>query len=172
MTSPWIRIAGLSVLTVVALSACKARVEPPPPPPPPPPTLYERLGGQPAIEAVVKDFAARVLKDTRINRKFARSDPDRVVAMLIEQVCGATGGPCRYSGRSMKETHTSMGVTEGEFDALVEDLVATLDQFKVPAQEKQELLTVLGTMKSDVVEVPGAATGTALPKAFAPWKKP
>lgn len=102
----------------------------------------------------------------RINKKFARSDADRVVAMLIQQVCAATGGPCTYTGRSMKEAHTNMGVTEGEFDALVEDLVTTLDQFTVPAQEKQELLTALGTMKSDVVETPGAATGTALPQGL------
>ncbi len=135
-------------------------------------SLYERLGGKPAIEAVVKDFAGRALADPRIKAKFARSDGDRLVAMLVEQICAQTGGPCTYTGRSMKETHRSMGVTEGEFDALVEDLVASLDHFKVPEKEKTELLTALGTMKGDIVEVKGKATGTPLPAEFKAWKKP
>jgi hemoglobin len=163
--------AGASVLAALALSACKAK-EAPPAPPAPPPSLYQRLGGQAAIEAVVKDFAGRALGDARINQKFARSNPDRVVSQLIEHVCASTGGPCTYTGRSMKMTHAGMGVTEGEFDALVEDLVASLDQFKVPATEQGELLAALGAMKGDIVEVPGAATGTPLPKNFVPSKQP
>ena len=75
-------------------------------------------------------------------------------------------------GRSMKETHRNMGVTEGEFNALVEDLAATLDAFKVGKTEQQELLTTLGTMKGDIVTVKGSATGTPLPAGFKAWKKP
>lgn len=135
-------------------------------------SLYQRLGGQPAIEAVVADFASRALKDERVNRKFAQSDADHLGKMLVAMVCKVTGGPCEYSGRSMKVTHANMGVTEGEFAALVDDLVQTLDHFKVPAQEKSELLTILGTTKADIVEAKGAATGTPLPKNFKPWIKP
>jgi len=131
-------------------------------------SLYDRLGGKAAITAVVDTFVARVAGDTRINKKFARSNIPRVKAELVDQVCAETGGPCAYTGRSMKETHRHMGVTEGEFNALVEDLTAALNVFKVPAREQNELLTALGAMKSDIVEVHSAATGTKLPASFKP----
>lgn len=131
-------------------------------------SLYDRLGGKPAITAVIDTFVARVAADSRINKKFARSNVPRVKAMLVDQVCAETGGPCTYTGRSMKEAHRNMAVTEGEFNALVEDLTATLDQFKVPEKEKSELLTALGSMKGDIVEVKSAATGTRLPAGFKP----
>ena len=131
-------------------------------------SLYERLGGQSAIDAVVEDFAGRVLADTRINAKFAKSDPTRLVANLKAFVCSATGGPCNYTGQSMKAAHTNMGVTQGEFGALVENLVATLDKFNVPAAEKGELLGALGPLGPDIVESQSTATGTALPSSFKP----
>jgi len=133
-----------------------------------PATLYERLGGQPAITAVIDSFVVIVGKDNRINKKFAKSDGGRVKRLLVEQVCAATGGPCTYTGRSMKDTHKNMGVTEGEFNALVEDLTTTLNAFNVQKKEQDELLGALATMKGDIVEVPGDKTGTALPKNFVP----
>jgi hemoglobin len=137
-------------------------------------SLYDRLGGKTAITAVVDTFVARVAADTRINKKFARSDIPRVKAMIVDQVCAQTGGPCTYTGRSMKEAHRNMRVTEGEFNALVEDLVAALNRFNVPKREQDELLTALGSMKGDIVEVQSAQTGTALPASFkaAPAIKP
>jgi hemoglobin len=129
-------------------------------------TLYERLGGKGAITAVVDSFVARVAADARINKKFARSDIPRVKAMLVDQICSATGGPCTYTGRDMKEAHRNMGVTEGEFNALVEDLVATLNRFNVAKAEQDELLGILGSMKSAIVERPTTETGTALPASF------
>jgi hemoglobin len=131
-------------------------------------SLYDRLGGKSAITAVVDTFVARVAADTRINKKFARSNIPRVKAMLVDQVCTQTGGPCTYSGRSMKEAHRNMRVTEGEFNALVEDLVAALNAFNVPKREQDELVAALGTMKADIVEVQSAATGTSLPASFKP----
>jgi hemoglobin len=131
-------------------------------------SLYDRLGGQPAVSAVIDDFAGRVLADTRINAKFAKSDPARLVANLKSFVCSATGGPCKYTGLSMKASHHNMGVTQGEFGALVEDLVATLDKFKVPEKEKGELLAALGPLGPDIIENQSTATGTALPKTFHP----
>lgn len=130
------------------------------------PTLYERLGGLDAITAVVESFVGRCAGDERINGKFTRTDIPRLKKMLVDQVCEASGGPCTYSGRSMKETHDGMAVTAGEFDALVEDLVATLDEFTVPEAEKGELLGVLGPLRSEIVEVESADTGTALPDTY------
>lgn len=131
-----------------------------------PRTLYDRLGGKTAITAVVDTFVARVAADARINKKFARSDIPRVKAMLVDQICGATGGPCTYTGRDMKDAHRNMGVTEGEFNALVEDLVASLNRFNVAKAEQDELLAILGSMKSAIVERPSTETGTALPASF------
>lgn len=117
-------------------------------------SLYERLGGKPAITAVVDDFVGRVAADSRINGKFATTDIPRLKMLLVEQICQASGGPCTYTGRSMKATHAGMGVSSADFDALVGDLVATLNKFKVPEREKGELLGALGPMKSDIVEKP------------------
>jgi hemoglobin len=132
--------------------------------------LYYRLGGLDAIKAVVGEFAARVLADERINKKFAKTDAARLTHFLVEQICAATGGPCRYTGNDMKKAHKNMKVTEGEFDALVEDLVKALDKFNVPEAEKTELLGALAPLKADIVEVPGNATGTPLPPNFKPAK--
>ncbi len=129
-------------------------------------SLFDRLGGQDAITAVVDDFVGRCASDGRINGKFARSDIPRVKRMLVDQVCEASGGPCTYTGRNMKETHFGMGVTAGEFDALVEDLVASLNHFNVGETEQGELLGVLGPMKGDIVEVESTETGTPLPDTY------
>jgi hemoglobin len=133
-------------------------------------SLYERLGGLDAIKAVIGEFAARVLADERVNKKFARSDAPRLTLHLVEQVCAATGGPCQYTGNNMKKAHKNMKVTAGEFDALVEDLVKALDKFNVPEAEKKDLLGVLAPLKADIVEVNTSETGTALPPAFKPAK--
>ena len=131
-------------------------------------TLYERLGGHDAIDAVVDDFVARCAADDRINGKFARTDIPRLSQMLKDQICMASGGPCTYAGRSMHDTHQGMGVTGGEFDALVEDLVATLNQFNVPEAEQSELAGILAPLRGDIVEVESAETGTPLPGSYEP----
>lgn len=129
-------------------------------------SLYDRLGGVNSITAVVENFRDRVAGDDRINQKFAKTDLVRLRKMLIDQVCEAAGGPCRYTGRSMKEAHAGMGVTSGEFDALVQDLVATLNQFSVGKKEQDDVLAVLGPLEADIVEVDSSEVGTPLPKNF------
>jgi hemoglobin len=129
-------------------------------------SLYDRLGGIEAITAVVDSFVARCAGDDRINPKFERTDVPRLKKMLVDQVCEATGGPCTYVGRDMKQTHDGMGVTAGEFDALVGDLVATLDEFSVPTAEQDELLGLLAPMREDIVEIESPETGTPLPASY------
>jgi hemoglobin len=129
-------------------------------------SLYERLGGLDAITAVVDSFVARCAGDDRINAKFARTDVPRLKKMLVDQVCEATGGPCTYTGREMRGTHGGMGVTAGEFEALVEDLVATLKEFEVPQAEQDELIGLLAPMRSDIVEIESPETGTPLPESY------
>lgn len=131
-----------------------------------PASLFDRLGGKAAITAVVADFRKRVAVDARINAKFARSDMPRLEAMLVDQVCEATGGPCRYTGRGRRDAHQGMRVTTGEFNALVDDLVARLNGLKVPRAEQDELLGILGPLKTEIVEVESSATATSLPEAY------
>ena len=110
--------------------------------------------GATAITAVVDQFVANVAADGRINSRFATTDIPKLKGHLVDQVCGATGGPCSYRGRDMKSTHLGMQISSADFGALVQDLVAALDKFNVPAGEKSELLGILGPMKKDIVEVP------------------
>jgi len=131
-------------------------------------SLYDRLGGGSAVTAVVDDFVARCAADDRINKKFARTDIPRLQKMLVDQVTEATGGPATYSGRDMKETHLGMGVTGGEFDALVEDLVSTLNELGAPKAEQEELLGILGPLRGDIVEIESPETGAPLPDAYQP----
>ena len=116
-------------------------------------SLYDRLGGKPAISAVVDQFVANVAADARINGRFATTDIPRLKGHLVDQVCMATGGPCTYKGRDMKTTHAGMRISNSDFGALVEDLVMALNAFKVPAREKEELLNLLRPMKKDIVEI-------------------
>ena len=119
-------------------------------------SLYDRLGGKKSIAAVVDEFVGRVAMDSRINSFFKEtaSDPKRLASFkgkLMDQICEASGGPCKYKGKDMKSAHTGMGITDANFNALVEDLTAALDKFKVGAMEKQQLLKALAPMKKDIV---------------------
>ncbi len=98
-------------------------------------SLYDRLGGKAAITAVVDTFVGNVGGDKRINGYFAGTDLGKLKMHLVDQICEASGGPCKYTGRTMKQTHTGMGVHDAAFGALVEDLVAALDLHKVGKTE-------------------------------------
>ena len=136
--------AGAVALAVV-LAACAQR--------PVPVSLYDRLGGKAAIIAVVDQLVDNVASDQRINGFFARTDPGPFKAKLVDQICAASGGPCRYAGKDMRTAHAGRHITDADFDALVADLVAALDHFNVPARERNELLGLLGPMRTDIVGV-------------------
>jgi hemoglobin len=114
-------------------------------------TLYERLGGKDAIVAVVKEFVDRTTTDPRIKHRFFNTDRVELERLLVELVCMAAGGPCKYSGRDMTSAHAGMELVDDEFDALVEDLVGALDKYNVPEREKGEVLGALGPMKPEIV---------------------
>jgi hemoglobin len=115
-------------------------------------TLYDRLGGRPAITAVVNDFVGNVARDKRINRFFANTDIPRLKRLLVQQICAGSGGPCKYEGRSMREAHRGLNIGNQDFDALVEDLVLSLNKFGVRQREQRELLALLGPMRREVVQ--------------------
>jgi hemoglobin len=116
------------------------------------PSLYQRLGGRPAIDAVVDTFVANVGRDPRVNVRFLLTDLDALKLHLSEQICEASGGPCKYRGRPMKALHAPMKVRGAEFDAMAEDLAAALKTLGVPARESQEVLTLVASTRADIVD--------------------
>lgn len=125
-------------------------------------SLYDRLGGEPAVTAVVDDFVNRAAADPKVN--FTRKGTDKEWAATPENVAKlkmhltqfvamAAGGPQKYTGKAMKPLHAGMKITEAEFNAIAADLVASLDKFKVPQKEKDELMAVVGSTKGDIVEM-------------------
>lgn len=148
-----LRLISFSVIAAIGIAACGGKTKGPESGGTAPgATLYDRLGGKDAITAVVKDFVEeRVAKDNRINAQFANTDIPGLEGKLADQICQATGGPCTYTGKDMKTAHAGMKITDADFDALVEDLKASLAKFKVGAKEQEELLGALGGMRGDIV---------------------
>ena len=121
------------------------------------PSLYKRLGGYDAIAAVTDDFIGRLAADPQLAPFFAGHSTDslkRIRQLVVDQLCEATGGPCVYIGRDMKVSHKGLGIAEKDWSASVTHLVATLDKFKVPAKEKDEVLAAVSALKKDIVEKP------------------
>ena len=120
-------------------------------------SLYKRLGGYDAIAAVVDDFIGRMIADPSLKRFFEPFSIDskgRIRQHLVDQVCNASGGPCLYTGRTMKVSHTGIGITEADWSAFIKHLTATLDKFKVPEREKNDVLAFVASVKRDIVEKP------------------
>ena len=117
-------------------------------------SLYERLGGLPAITAVVDDFIGRLKKDPVVKDRFEALNVPRFREKLIEQVGEVSGGPQRYTGIDMLTLHTGMDITEEEFNAVVGDLTASLNAFQVPEREQRETLAAIGQLKDQIVAPP------------------
>ena len=114
-------------------------------------SLYSRLGGKPAIRLVVEDFVQNVAEDRRINGFFGTTNIPRLKRLLVEQICQASGGPCQYSGRSMRAAHRGLGIGNADFNALVQDLGRSLNKYGVPAREQRELTAILLPLKREIV---------------------
>jgi hemoglobin len=121
------------------------------------PSLYERLGGAYSIAAVVDDFIERLLVNATLNANPAINEARTRVPKagltfhVTAMVCQASGGPCKYTGRAMKESHHHLNISQAEWDAMVVDFKATLNKFHVPQREQQELITIVGGTKNDIV---------------------
>jgi len=115
------------------------------------PSLYQRLCGKDALNAVVNELWAVASNDTRINARFARTNAQVFAGQLVDFLCQASGGPCQYRGQDMRAAHAGMKLSEAEFNALAEDAVKTLDKFQVPAAEKGEVMGLLGSLKEQIV---------------------
>ncbi len=127
-------------------------------------TLYERLGGVYPIATVIDDLIDRVMVDSRLNANPRVDEAHHRVApagfkyLVTEMVCWAAGGPQKYTGRSMYESHKEMKITAGEWEAFMDDLRQTLDKFGVPAPEQAELKAIVESTRADIVVEPEATT--------------
>lgn len=162
----------LVVLGAAAFAACGGKTppkEPPiaetvadagpvdaaPPEPPAPKSLYERLGGKEVIAKVVDTFVKNVAADNKINKRFAKLKGDKLEAFkknLSEHICEVSGGDCKYAGKSMKDAHKGMKIKEDEWNALLMDLKAALEENKVGDTEQNDLVALLAPMRDDIVE--------------------
>ena len=139
-------LAAVVLLNVVAVRAAEEKK-----------SLYDRLGGVYAIATVVDAFIEKLLVNDTLNANpaireaRARVPKAGLKFQVTALVCQVTGGPQMYKGRTMKDAHQHLKITEREWDAMVKDFVATLDQFKVPKAEQTELLTIVGSTKGDIV---------------------
>src|ERR1700739_4576471 len=121
------------------------------------PSLYERLGGVYSIATVVDDFINRIMVDPRlnanpvVNEAHHRVPPAGFKYLVTEMVCWATGGPQKYTGKSMAESHIHLKITAQEWDAFLDDFQQTLDKFRVPAEEQAELKAIIDTTRADIV---------------------
>jgi hemoglobin len=122
-----------------------------------PKALYDRLGGVYSIATVVDDFIERLLvnhtlnANPAINQARAHVPKAGLKFQVTALVCEATGGPCKYTGRAMKESHQQLNITEEQWQAMVVDFQGTLDKYKVPAREQEELIIIVGSTKKDIV---------------------
>ncbi len=143
----WLGGMVLLVMLVVTLGACATMGEPEP-------TLYKRLGGREGIRGVVDDFVAFLVADPRVKDRFTKLTPVQVEKLKTnasDQVCAATGGPCSYLGKDMKAAHQGMNISDGDWNATVEDLIKALDKNKVAKKDQEELIGLLAPMKKDIV---------------------
>jgi hemoglobin len=119
--------------------------------------LYDRLGGAAGVAAIADTLIDRVTADPMLGRSFKDSKLDRIKKLLAEQICDLSGGPCHYSGDSMKEVHAGHHISEAEFYRMVADLREVLKERHVSQGATNELLRLLAPMKRDVVEPAHAA---------------
>jgi hemoglobin len=121
------------------------------------PSLYDRLGGVYSIATVVDDFIDRIMVDARLNANPAVNEAHHKVPpagfkyLVTEMVCGATGGPQKYTGRSMRDSHQNLGITLREWEAFMDDFRQTLDEFKVPPAGQEEFGTIVNSTYNDIV---------------------
>jgi hemoglobin len=115
-------------------------------------TLYESMGGEPALRTAVEHFADLVQTDDRINFTFAEADMSKFKKLIFEQLCNLSGGPCKYTGRDMRSSHTKLNINNAEFNALAEDLYIALDRAGIPYRLQNKLMALLAPMQHDIVK--------------------
>ncbi len=135
------RFMIVSMFLCGMLAACAA----------PEPSLYQRLGGTEGIAAIVDEFVTNTKADPVIAKRFFGADIPRTKQFMTDLFCQEAGGPCKYTGRSLKEIHRGMTITDAEFDGMAANMRLALSQFSVPPRETREFMTMFESMRGDVV---------------------
>ncbi len=168
MKAPLSILAG-AILVAASFAACghkKPPVQPeateaivedagPPVDATPAPTLYDKLGGKDGVAGVIDSFIANITTDKVVSKYFAKTKGpklDHFKQMLADQICHEAGGPCQYTGKSMKDAHKGMGITDAQFNAVVQDLNLALQEKQVGKEDADALLAKLGAAQDDIVE--------------------
>ena len=131
-------------------------------------TLYEKMGGEPKMRAIAEEFTRVLLADDRTNFTFAETDTEKFTQLFFEQLSEVTGGPVKYTGRSMRESHEHLNITNAMFNALVEDLYIAFERNDVPYRLQNKVMAIFAPMHRDIVR-PGAAEAA---KTIPPPKPP
>ena len=113
--------------------------------------LYQRLGGEPVVTAIVDSFIERFADDTRVAPTFAKTDIPKFRKLLIEQICNLTGGGCPYTGRTMPQSHEGLHITESQFNAIVEDLEDAMNRQRIPIELQNELIATLAPLREGII---------------------
>ena len=142
MKTPTTTLAAILVTLAIALPAHAQKTDD---------SLYRDLGGLDVLTKVVDDTLALALADARIKDTFKETDMKRLAKLITEQFCELSGGPCKYSGDPMKEVHQGLGLSNMQFNALVEDLQAAMDKSGIPSRTQNKLLALLAPMQRTVV---------------------
>ena len=137
------RIAPLLVAVAFLAASASAHAEA---------TVYDELGGKVGMTAIVGGMVDNALADDRIKSVFDDVNIPRLKSLLYQHLCTVTGGPCEYKRRSLKETHVGLDLHEADFNALVEDLEASMDARNIPWSAQVKLLAILAPMERDVVK--------------------
>lgn len=146
-----IRLLPLAACLLMATAAQSADAPQP---------LYERLGGLKGITMVVDDFIDRLVINKTLNNNPAinagrkASPPPYLKFQVSQLMCEVTGGPCKYTGRSMKDAHAHLNISEKEWSVMATEFKKSLDKYKVPTTEQQELFDIVGKTKADIVVRP------------------
>jgi len=133
--------SSAAILAVLWLASAGAQAQ----------TLYEQIGGEPALKATVEELMLIMESDPRINFTFAETDIPKFKQLLFDQICNLSGGPCQYTGRSMQESHEKLKVTNAMFNALAEDLYLAFDRVGVPYRVQNKVMALLAPMQRDIV---------------------
>lgn len=137
------KIIGALLATALLSLAGAAQAEP---------TLYEQIGGEPVLRKTVEEFMVIMEKDDRINFAFGNTDLAKFKQLLFEQMCNITDGPCKYTGRTMKESHEKLAVDNTMFNALAEDVYLAFDRAGVPYRLQNKVMAIFAPMQRDIVK--------------------
>lgn len=153
--------AAATVLALVLFAACASKTRRPTPTEPPLAPLFQRLGGKPALTAIVEDLVARAGADPAVNLfRAGTSAPwpatteqiSHLKLRLYEYLCALAAGPCVYQGKGMRDAHRSFGISNAQFNSFAADLKTSMDKFNVASREEKELLAAVERTRADIVE--------------------